>query len=516
MDVTVVNRLLAPMVMLALLVSPSLSGESSPTRAVRKPSPTPAARGQAKASTRARPATADAVGRGERVIGAGVKPASASRRGRVVTASQAVVDEAYEGVVHEAPSEVVVDEGLAYEGGGCTSCGQGGCDGGSCGVGGMLESGWGSCGVDLCNPGVGRGRQLCICLPSHGWVQLDYLMWWQSGMNIPPLLTTQASRTDIPRTILGNEDILTDRLNGGRLRFGWWFANNPNVGIEGEYFRTGTTDFDFRRTSQGTPVLARPFFNVLTGAEDSELVSSPSNPALRGTFTADATSQLVGAAVRFRRSLCCGTGCSYSHLACGPVPTQSRIDATLGWRFLQLKEGLTLSESLTQTNPNDTFEIRDGFRTRNQFNGVELGVLWQARRGYWSLDGHMRSSIGNTRHEVIIDGSTQTNGGAAVTGGLLAQPTNIGTFTRDQFGIVTDLGAQLGYQLTPRWRLLAGYNFIYWSNVVRPGDQIDTDLNTNLIPPRANPVTGAERPRFAFVDSDYWVQGVNLGAEYRW
>ena len=60
-----------------------------------------------------------------------------------------------------------------------------------------------------------------------------------------------------------------------------------------------------------------------------------------------------------------------------------------------------------------------------------------------------------------------------------------------------------------------GYSFIYWSRVVRPGDQIELDVNPDLLPPELDPVEGALRPRFAFNDTDYWLHGLNVGLECR-
>jgi len=346
---------------------------------------------------------------------------------------------------------------------------------------------------------------------------MDYLMMWQRGMNIPPLLTSQPNATAAPSLIFGNEDIMDGRLNGGRLRFGWWFANNPNLSIEGEYLGLGQAEYNNIFRSPGTPILARPFFDTSIGNDNSQLISF-GNP---GSFTVDAFSKFDGAAVRFKRLLCCSTGCGVSPISCGPVPTQSRIDATLGWRFFQLKEGLAMNEVAVRGDQN--FNIDDSFETRNQFNGVELGVQWQGRRGYWSCDSLMRLSLGNTLHTVMIDGNTVITPGtsqAGVPGGILASAGamgNIGTYTAESFGVVPELGINIGYQLTPRWRANAGYNFIYWSNVVRPGDQIDTTLNPSLFPSvPANVPTGANRPSFTLRESDYWVQGVNLGLEYHW
>ena len=515
MEDTVVNRFT-----LLLLVGTSLAGGN--------------AFGQSQASGRAGnsgvrvaqshfvPARSSAVPRPARPVG------------QLVSQQSVMADDSEEIMYEDAPESIVLgqsynpNEGLAEIGGGCTSCGGDGCS--NCGNA-CVDTCSNMFGFDLCNPGGMGGRQLCIGLPSHGWVSVEYLNWYQYGMETPALVTS-STPTTTPQSqagVLGrsttsvlyggNNDILDDRMSGTRVRFGWWFANNPNLGIEGEYLGFGTRTENFDQQSNGAAILARPFYNAVTGLDDSELVSYPG--VLSGRVRTTATSKLDGSAVRFRRLLCCSSGCGFSPIACGPVPSQSRIDATLGWRFFQLKESLGIQEDLTSlstANPG-SFVLNDNFRTRNQFNGGELGVHWMGRRGYWSLDMLMRLGLGNTRQEVVINGTTQTTQNGNTTnanGGLLAQRTNSGTFVRNQFGVIPELGATLGYQLTQRMRLTAGYSFIYWSNVVRPGDQIDTTVNPNLLPPENPTQTAFLNPRFAFQDSDYWVQGLSLGGDYRW
>ena len=59
---------------------------------------------------------------------------------------------------------------------------------------------------------------------------------------------------------------------------------------------------------------------------------------------------------------------------------------------------------------------------------------------------------------------------------------------------------------------MAGYTFMYFSQIARAGDQIDTVVNPNLIPP---PISGgANRPAFNFRPSDLVLQGITLGGEY--
>lgn len=542
--------------MLVTLAGPTLAGEPTPAQRTNRINASNKPQATSTRTTAARELTRRTPVNDERLIGAGVRrtstptndnnvrKASTETKSQVVKASSQMIDEGvvYEDGAYETSGGGYVNEGVSSGGSSCSSCGSGSCDGGSCGsscgtsCGSRNTSGWGGCGVDLCNPGGGPGRQLCIALPSHGWAQFDYLMGWQSGLHVPTLVTSSPVGTaqtnagvlnlNGTSTVFGNQNIFTDKMDGGRLRVGWWFANCPNNGVELEYlgFRSPQLNrVDQSTGATGSQILARPFFNIApdTGMarEDSELVAFPN--VVRGSFTTQAISTLDGAAVRFRHLLCCSSGCATSHITCGAVPTQSRIDATLGWRFFQLHEGLTMREDLTSLRTTDpgSFVIQDNFRTRNQFNGVEMGTLWQGRRGYWSLDALLRCSVGNIRQEVIIDGSTATTQNGTTTnanGGLYAQRTNSGVFTREVLGVIPEFGANLGYQLTQRWRLNAGYTFIYWSNVVRPGDQIDQDVNPNLLPPETVPFTGAARPRFTFNETDYWLQAVNLGAEYRW
>ena len=66
---------------------------------------------------------------------------------------------------------------------------------------------------------------------------------------------------------------------------------------------------------------------------------------------------------------------------------------------------------------------------------------------------------------------------------------------RDRFAVLPEFGFDVGYQLTSRWRSFIGYNFLYISDVARPGNQIDGGVNlfrTSLAqqanPPIAGPV----------------------------
>jgi len=97
--------------------------------------------------------------------------------------------------------------------------------------------------------------------------------------------------------------------------------------------------------------------------------------------------------------------------------------------------------------------------------------------------------------------------------------------------VVPELGINIGYQITDHLRAYVGYNVIYWSDVVRPGDQIDRVINTTqlpnptlvvngvIVPPQPNtPLLNPalRRPAFSFNGSDFWAQGVNFGLEFKY
>ena len=75
--------------------------------------------------------------------------------------------------------------------------------------------------------------------------------------------------------------------------------------------------------------------------------------------------------------------------------------------------------------------------------------------------------------------------------------------------------------MTDQLKAFVGYNFLYWSNVIRPGDQIDTVIDVNRVPRFVPPGVivpdaGVQRPAVLFRETDFWAQGINFGVQYRW
>jgi hypothetical protein len=359
------------------------------------------------------------------------------------------------------------------------------------------------------------------------WVRTEYLLWWTDGFAVPELVTTspydtpqeEAGVLGLPETeiLFGNTDMAEDVRSGGRVSFGYWFDPCRKVGIQASYLGLGHETTRYQLSSDGDPIVARPFFNLdptdFDGdglpddmGPDSGLIAYPGWVSGEVEVTGETVFQ--GAEVLYRRNLV--EGCSF------------RVDWLAGWRFNRLDDELVIFEP-TVTGPNHPFvqqgttlDLTDRFETENRFNGSTLGIIAEARHCRWTFEGVMKLALGNTHSQVTIDGRTIVT----VPGedpeplgrGLLAQESNIGVYENDEFAVIPELGVMVGYDLSCHLRATFGYTFIYWSRVARPGDQIDMDIDGRQLDglPEAIP-----RPEFRWVGTDMWAQGLNFGLDYR-
>ena len=374
-----------------------------------------------------------------------------------------------------------------------------------------------SCGTVGC-------RRTCG-LPGTFWVRAEYLIWWTEGMQTPPLVTTSPPGTPpgdagvlgTPGVgvLYGGEEILSDQRSGARLRIGKWRDSLGYFGYETDFFFLADEDQNFSATTVGPQIIARPFFNTEQG-QDAEFVQYPG--IAHGTVHVNAETSVWSISPRLRWNLACE-----QMIDCDPYYPGAaggyRLDFLFGYRYVELDDHLSVHESIAtvDTNSPTYFQLHDSFESSNEFHGADFGILWEGYRGPWSLEMIGRVGVGNTTQEVTISGATSTTGLGSTfvdPGGLLALPSNIGTYSRDEFSVVPELSITLGYAMTPRSRFLVGYTFVYWDNVVRAGDIIDTTVNQSLLPaPQGN---GPARPSFAFADTDFWAQGLSLGLDYRW
>jgi Putative beta barrel porin-7 (BBP7) len=264
-------------------------------------------------------------------------------------------------------------------------------------------------------------------------------------------------------------------------------------------------------SSPGSPVLARPFFNFLTGQEDAGLVASPATGP--GAIEVATSTSLWGAESNL--ALCIWHAPSFMHL-------------TLlgGFRYLELEEQLDTSERFTAAADVPVFggsalQVADHFGTRNQFYGGQLGAEFGVELGRFFVDLRGKIALGTNQEELQIAGATVASGGGGAgtfAGGRMALPTNTGHFDREKFTFVPEFGVNVGFQATRCLRLFAGYTFLFWNDATRPGEQIDRTVNLSQVPSAVGPGTlaGAAHPVALFRDTEFWAQGFNFGFEVRY
>jgi hypothetical protein len=365
-------------------------------------------------------------------------------------------------------------------------------------------------------------------------VSADYLYWWVRGSRLPVLATTapssdpEASRgvlgVDGTKAVLGNQEIDDQARSGGRVSGTYWLDLEQQLGVELGGFILPQVSTGLSAGGAGMPVLAQPFYNISLGQPDRRLVASPGDQpgdvlALTGHLNVETSSRLWGAEAAFRRGL---------------VQTSAwQVDVLGGVRYLDLQEGLHVTaDSVSQRSVpgasafdagNDLL-VSDGFDTRNQFYGGQLGARVEWRSGLWTIQGRAGVALGFNREVVDIAGSqtvtTPGGGRQTVNTGFLALDSNSGHFHQDRFAVVPEVGLKVSCQLTTLVSAYVGYDALYWPGVVRPADQVDLNLEggrvANLLPPSPLNRTAQTGPNVPLRQTGFWAQGVSAGLELRY
>jgi hypothetical protein len=351
--------------------------------------------------------------------------------------------------------------------------------------------------------------------PSTWYVGVEALLWWVKSYSVPALVTTAPAGTganlEVPGVAVlnGASEVDTNPRYGARITLGKWLTPCWAIELSGFYVRPEVNAFSISSVQVIDQDLARPFFSVNSQSESSEIVGRPG--VASGGVNVTARSHLLGVELNGRR-----------HWWGNAV---NRLDFIVGARYLLLEEELDISEQtlgLAGAGPLAGVErlVNDNFKTTNQFLGGQIGAIFQHAEGPWTFEFRAKFAAGMTRQLIKINGSTvPVQGGAPPDGigGLLALGSNIGERRRDVFAIVPEVALNVGYDITPRLRVFGGYSFMYWSNVARPGPQIDRALDVNQIPdfPPAPPA-GTVRPIPQTESQSIWVQGVNFGFLFKW
>lgn len=399
------------------------------------------------------------------------------------------------------------------------------------------------------------GQPCCQPLGPRIFVAGEYLLWKIQDSPTPVPLVTAAPAALIPvgnvkagsladpnaAVILGGGNIDTDWRHGARFTVGVWLDNQQRMGVEGNYFFIAPRTIATAASTDGsanTPLLSIPFFDVTGQTVPNGLPGESARPILSPPlFSRDFPAGIPGEtrAAFLQRLESRLQGCELNGVfALTPNPIRSgfRLEAIGGFRFLSLREslGFTVVQNAEPIGaPDYTLTTSDQFTTRNDFYGGQVGLRGEYRLHRIVLQGSAKLAIGDVRQQVTIAGATVTNlvtgpgtTSTNYTGGIFAQPSDMGVHSRDVFALLPQFEANVGYQIFDWARVFVGYSFLDLGSVARPGNEINRFLNVTRMPVNTDPngaalvPTGLLQPAHYFRDASFWAQGLNVGLELRY
>jgi hypothetical protein len=391
--------------------------------------------------------------------------------------------------------------------------------------------------------------QEASAFPYTSWVSAEYLFWEIKNGPRPPSLVTISSAQAPNPGVLGTPGtaVLFPTSNfdygdasGGHWKIGSWLNYHETLGVEitGLLLEQRSVGFSALANSAGFPVLGVPFQDAVSRLELVDFVSFPGRFA--GGIDVTSRSRLWG-----MEGTLLSNGIKTQVGGRADPVGDFRADFLGGFRYLDLDENLEVVQTSIvlrggsadfngkPVGPGHVLLIRDGFSCRNQFYGGQIGVQGEFTHGCFFVDFLGKLGLGATREMIEVSGNTVLTGGleqvqgrprllavippATAEGGLLATATNIGKRQKERFSVLPELGITLGYQLHPLFRVFAGYTFLYLSDVVRPGDQVDRVINLSRVPTSgsfAPMLQGPARPALPFRETDFWAHGFNFGFEF--
>jgi hypothetical protein len=400
-----------------------------------------------------------------------------------------------------------------------------------------------------------NGAGSCDC--DKVWARAEYLLWWTKGSPDPtPLATsvapgTATGGTPVPgavggagtTVVIGGADVDLGTRQGVKGTIGFWFDDAHTVGMEGTYFYLGTVSESQEAISLGgaaAPTLQTPFYDVTGASHGGTPGPSAVLPALATLFNVPGglnNNLITHDSLSLVSRLQGADAYGLFNITQSP---RFRVDAMFGFKWLDLYEDLdytSTNQTTTQAKANVSYNTLDSFSSANSFYGGMLGIRIESSpddgsggwRGGFFYRADFKLALGDTVERTDINGATQTNLATPVlatpvnyAGGLFTQTSNLGGYSSDHFAVMPEGEFTLGYAINTWARVLIGYDILYISDVVRPGDQIDGNVNlfrTSLVQ-QANPAITAPAkdpasPVYSANQSTFWAQGLNIGMEVR-
>jgi hypothetical protein len=356
---------------------------------------------------------------------------------------------------------------------------------------------------------LGEGTQEYYSPPGIFTFSAEYLLWSIKGDRLPPLVTVGPSGSGAllgqpgVSTVFGGATVDHNPYSGVRASADIWLDTCYTLGIEAGYMLLANQAVRSTTGSSGepgTPDLARPFFNVVTGQQGSLVIGSANVSS--GYITAQSDTSMFGIEALGVWDVC--RNCNFT------------LDLLGGIGYLELDDSVNVTAAtILNILPVISTTSTDQFTVRNHIFGGELGARAEFRFGKLEITLVDKVTLGDDSANVEISGGTfqasPLGTGVMLGAGVLAQPSNLGKHTVNTFCAVDQTTVQAGWNFGEFLQGFLGYSLLYASSVVRGGDTIDTGVNPN----QAFGGPGPARPVFAPHFSDFVANGVNVGLRVR-
>lgn len=263
----------------------------------------------------------------------------------------------------------------------------------------------------------------------------------------------------------------------------------------------------------GSSFLAAQFYNVLTDKVSYNNIASPGN--FSGTVKGKISNWMQGAELNGLLDFACD--CNWN------------VTGLVGFRYWNFVENLKLFTSSPYLEIQDVHQTVDKFDVQNNFYGGQVGIAVDWSRNCFFVNAKAKVALGAMCEELNIQGSLFTNDYTLFrdapptvqefSGGYFALPTNIGHHNQTNFAVIPEVNINLGYNITDTFRFKVGYTFLYVSNMLWSGNQIDTNINPTqavsyTFDPPNTKLVGQASPKALLKTSDFWVQGVSIGFDF--
>jgi hypothetical protein len=390
--------------------------------------------------------------------------------------------------------------------------------------------------ASACTPGLASDAPAACQSPAPRFYgDVEYLLWWVRGAPLSvPLVSTGPAANDegflvnSATTILygapfapakgGNDTQNFPGFSGGRLTLGYVLDEDRHIAAEARVFMLEGRSAGFEAQGSSTvfdsPGIRVPVFNTVPYTPGSATDLTVSENGLPVAIPGILAGQVVIAnSLRLWGSDATAVFNVYRSSAW-------ELNALAGFRYLDLSESFNLTDSLTGLSGpfvGQSGTVNDHFGTRNQFYGAAMGLRGSASWGPYSISVTGRLALGSSHEVLNVSGAFQAFNFTASSGaqGIFAQPSNSGHRSSNVFAVVPEAEVKLGFDVTPSVRLTLGYDFLYYSGVVRPGNQIDRNLPKGQIFEQGGTSVSATSPSALFNKTGFFAQGLSAGVAVR-